>query len=157
MGAGSHTCDPAPQMSEASDTRSNDDVQMVLASYARCRERGGFVKSFYQQLWARDATIQHRFRNTDMARQELIMREAINTLLMFASGSVVARMGLDRIAVMHDHTHHAVPPAVYSLFTEVLIDTARTWDPRWEPRLEQQWRAALRPGLDYMAARFSGS
>ena len=56
----------------------------------------------------------------------------------------------------HDLSHHAVQPALYSLFTDVLIDTARIWDPRWEPRLEQQWRAALRPGLDYMAARYTG-
>lgn len=142
-------------MPEASDTRIDDDtVQAVLASYARCRERGGFVKRFYAQLWARDATIQHRFRNTDMGRQETIMREAINMLLMFAGGSTVARMGLDRIAVVHDRKHHAVPPELYSLFTDVLVDTARAWDPRWTPTLEHQWRAVLRPGLEHMATRY---
>jgi hypothetical protein len=130
------------------------DVQLVLASYARCRERGGFVKRFYQELWARDATIQHRFRNTNMDRQEAIMREGINTLLMFASGSVVARMGLDRIGELHSRQRHAVPPELYALFTDVLVDTARSLDPHWKPALEQQWRAALQPGLDYMAARY---
>jgi hypothetical protein len=127
------------------------DVQAVLASYARCREQGGFVKSFYQQLWSRDPAIQQRFRHTDMERQETIMREAINMLLMFAGGSVVARMGLDRIADIHSRKRHDVPPALYALFADVLVDTARTWDPRWEPALEQKWRAALRPGLAHMA------
>jgi hemoglobin-like flavoprotein len=129
-------------------------VQAVLASYARCREKGGFIESFYSQLWARDPAIQQRFVNTDMKRQEAIMREAINMLLMYAGGSVVAKMGLDRIAVVHDRQHHAVPVELYALFTEVLISTARAWDPRWEPALEQQWRLALRPGLAYMADRY---
>jgi hemoglobin-like flavoprotein len=129
-------------------------VQAVLASYARCREKGGFIESFYSQLWARDPAIQQRFTNTDMRRQEAIMREAINMLLMYAGGSVVAKMGLDRIAVVHDRQHHAVPVELYALFTEVLISTARAWDPRWEPALEQQWRLALRPGLAYMAERY---
>jgi hypothetical protein len=142
-------------MADASNTRIDEaHVQAVLASYARCRERGGFVKSFYQALWARDTAIQHRFRNTDMARQEAIMREAINTLLMFAGGSVVARMGLDRIAEVHSRKHHSVPPELYSLFTDVLIETARAWDPRWDATLEQHWRAALQPGLEHMAARY---
>ncbi|MFO7565027.1 MAG: hypothetical protein R6X02_20445 [Enhygromyxa sp.] len=142
-------------MSDAGKTGADEaTVQAVLASYARCREQGGFIKSFYQQLWARDPGIQQRFRNTDMARQEAIMREAINMLLMYAGGSVVARMGLDRIAVVHDRQHHAVPTELYALFTEVLIDTARAWDSRWEPGLEQQWRVVLRPGLEYMNARY---
>jgi hemoglobin-like flavoprotein len=142
-------------MSEASAPRSNEeDVHVVVASYARCREQGGFIKRFYQQLWARDPTIQQRFRNTNMERQEAIMREAINMLLMFAGGSVVARMGLERIAAVHSRKRHAVPPALYSLFADVLIETARTSDPRWVSALEQQWRAALRPGLEYMAARY---
>ncbi len=127
------------------------DVQLVLTSYARCRERGGFVRTFYEQLWSRDETIRQRFRNTDMAQQELIMREAINMLLMYAGGSVVARMGLDRIADVHSRRHHAVPPELYALFADVLVETARASDPNWEPALEQQWRTALAPGLEYMA------
>jgi hypothetical protein len=130
------------------------DVKAVLASYARCRERGGFIENFYRELWARDRGIARRFRDTDMDRQQQIMREAINTLLMFAQDSAVARLALNRIGKVHDHRRHDVPPMLYELFAEVLVSTAATWDRHWTPVLEQQWHAALEPGLEHMAALY---
>lgn len=126
----------------------------MLASYARCRERGDFIEAFYNELWARDPDVARRFRNTDMSRQREIMREAINMLIMFARGSAVARMGLERISRVHARGGHDVPPRLYGLFSEVLINTARKRDPSWEPALEHAWRAALAPGLEFMAARY---
>jgi hemoglobin-like flavoprotein len=151
MVTGFFACNAAT-MVEAGTQQMN--VAAVLSSYARCRERGGFVENFYRQLWARDPGIARRFEKTDMERQQDIMREAINTLLMFARDSAVARMALDRIAKVHDRGHHDVPPSLYRLFAEVLVATAASWDPRWTPTLEQQWQAALKPGLDYMANRY---
>lgn len=130
------------------------DLAAVVASYSRCRESGRFIEAFYRKLWARDHGIERRFHATDMQRQQEVMREAINTLLMFASESAVARMALDRISGLHSRGRHDVPPHLYTLFADVLIETARESDPRWEPVLEPQWRAVLAPGLDYMAVRY---
>lgn len=130
------------------------DVAAVLSSYARCREHGSFVEEFYRQLLSRDASIARRFEHTDMERQQQIMRDAINTLLMFARGSAMARMALERIAAVHGRHRHDVPPSLYSLFTEVLVATAAAADPAWSPTLERQWRATLGPGLELMASRY---
>jgi hypothetical protein len=130
------------------------DVAAVLASYSRCRESGRFVEAFYRRLWARDRGIERRFHATDMQRQQEVMREAINTLLMFAGESAVARMALDRISGLHSRRRHDVPAHLYTLFADALIETAREADPRWEPALEAKWRAVLAPGLEYMAARY---
>jgi hypothetical protein len=129
------------------------DVTAVLASYSRCRESGRFVENFYRRLWARDRGIEQRFHATDMQRQQEVMREAINTLIMFAAESSVARMALDRISGLHSRQRHDVPAYLYTLFADALVETAREGDPRWEPALEPKWRAVLAPGLEYMAAR----
>lgn len=130
----------------------NPQTAAVFASYARCRERGGFIEAFYRQLWARDPDIRGRFRTADMYRQHEVMRESINTLLMFARGSEIARLALTRLGKLHGVHGHRVTSSMYVLFINILVDTAREWDPKWSGELAPAWRAALEPGIDYMAS-----
>ena len=129
-------------------------VAAVVASYARCRERGAFVEAFYYQLWARDSGIAARFEGTDMAHQQEVMRDGLNTLLMYAKGSTLAGMALDRIAWVHSREVHDVSPRYYDLFVDALVDTAKVWDSEWSEELEQGWRAAMAPGIERMITRY---
>lgn len=139
--------------SEPAEVSANE-VSTVIRSYARCRERGGFIEAFYRQLWARDPEIRERFQSADMDRQHEVMREAINTLLMFARGSEVAKLALDRLGAAHSAEGHAVHDAMYKLFIDVIVETAKAWDPQWSEELEPAWRASLEPGIRHMAAMY---
>ena len=144
-------CDAAAVAKASAEGPSTAEVDAAIASYARCRERGGFIEAFYERLWQRDHAIKQRFAGTDMERQHQVMREAINTLMMFAGGSSIARMALERLSRSHSPAGYDVSPEQYQLFAEALIETARSFDPRWQPQLETAWREALTPGLDYLA------
>jgi hemoglobin-like flavoprotein len=132
------------------------DVQGVRASFGRCLKEEDFIPSFYATLWGRDPEIRRRFRGADMDRQHQVMRDAITALIMFAGGSQIARMALDRLAKSHAPSGHDVSAHQFELFGDTLVSCVAERDPQWSEELAQQWRTALAPGLSLLASHGAG-
>jgi len=47
-----------------------------------------------------------------------------------------------------------VGPSMYRIFVESLIDSVRAYDPQFDDQIESEWRDALRPGIEFMQARY---
>ncbi len=131
-----------------------EGVSLVISSYARCRDRPSFFRSFYTRLIAADARIGAHFADTDLERQATALRSAITELLMYAQGSDVAIMAADRLARTHSRSDRDVAPDLYPIWIDCLLRTVAEYDPRFEPGLGALWRSALAPGIARMIAGY---
>lgn len=108
-----------------------------------------FFEGFYQRFLASSQAVRDQFRNTDMAHQQRMLKKSFFSLVAFhASGSV--DMVLERIAARHGAEGLNIPPDMYDLWLECLIDTIREYDPEVTADVELAWRLVVIEGITYM-------
>lgn len=121
-------------------------------SYSRCLRASGFLPRIYELLLESDPVIPPYFAETEFSRQHKLLQHGLGLLLSFARRPDPAL--LDRIAARHSRAGLDVPPAHYTLFVESLLGAVREHDPRYDGEIEEAWKEALRPGLDFMRSRY---
>ncbi|MCA9656250.1 MAG: globin [Myxococcales bacterium] len=129
-------------------------VARVRSSYSRCRVHEDFIPRFYRRLWQREPDVGRRFAHTDMERQHQVMREAINSLLMYARGSKIAELALDRLARVHSRSDRDVPPHLHRAFVDALVEVVEEVDADADDELLTSWRDVLAPGLERIEAGY---
>lgn len=131
-------------------------AESVLAaedSYRRC-SGDRFFQAFYRRLLASDPSIPPKFAATDFDRQSRLLQHGIGLLLIF--GKRPNPTLLARIAERHASHDLDIAPALYANFIESLLATVREFDPKCTPAVEDAWRAALAPGIAFMAGHHAG-
>jgi hemoglobin-like flavoprotein len=130
--------------------------ETFLSSFARCRAAAGFLESFYERFVASSEEIREKFKNTDMKRQVRMLEDSLFVVAVAIQGEEgsLARGDLPRIAARHSRKDLDIPPALYDLWLECLIETVRTKDPQFSPAVEAAWRETMAFGIDYMRARY---
>ncbi len=127
--------------------------QLFDASYDRIlsREVGGqgFFSAFYDRFLAASPEVAEKFRHTDMTRQQAMLKKAFYHLLAFYASSH-ADYYLHQVAVSHSRVHFDIPPRLYDLWLESLIETVRHFDDRFTDEAELAWRLVMAPGIVYM-------
>lgn len=129
-----------------------DYEQTFDQSLERCRERSGsvsFFEDFYQRYLEADPRISQLFRHTDMAQQQKVMEKSLYRLLVFYATNRSDDY-IEQVATRHNRHNHNVPPALYDLWLETLLQTVATHDPRFDDGINLAWRLVLSPGITYM-------
>jgi hemoglobin-like flavoprotein len=121
-------------------------------SYSRCLRAPDFFGILYDRLLASDPAIPPMFAQTEFPRQHKLLQHGLGLLLSYCNKPDAAL--LDRIAARHSSRGIDVPPAMYEHFVESLLHAVRESDPRFDDDVEVAWREAVRPGLDFMKARY---
>jgi hemoglobin-like flavoprotein len=129
------------------------NVDAVTASYHRCRASEGFVDTFYEHFLAKSEEVARKFEKTDFARQKLLLRESLLAMLLLNLNSADAREELERLAERHSRRGLDVGPHLYELWLDALCEAVEKHDPKFTPELREQWRAAMRPGIELMCAK----
>jgi hypothetical protein len=153
-----------------------DDLSLAIArdSYRRCAAapdfEPGFFDRFYDEFLRRCPNARplfERFRADDWRRQHLMLKEAVLLLFAFRQQDDAQSEPnlLGRIAA----SHRAVPARYYADFVDALMvtvcgDPARALAP-FDPAcalpsqrdvVEDHWRAAIAPGVDYLRRQAAG-
>jgi hypothetical protein len=134
---------------------------------ARSAADGAFFRRFYDAFLRRAPAARPLFahlREADWARQHRLLDEAVLLLLAFheqRDGDAEPNV-LSRIAA----SHRTVPAALYAPFVDAFVDTVcgdpaagvepadpLAAQPRERDVLDEHWRAALAPGVAWLAAR----
>ncbi|QEG43624.1 globin [Roseimaritima ulvae] len=131
-----------------------DDLDPVTASYHRCMYGEGFLDTFYDTFLDGAPDIQEKFRNTDFTHQKLMLRESLLLMIMYSLGQTQVRDELVQLAKRHDRNHVDIPPTMYERWLESLCVAVGKHDPEFSPEMEQQWRAAMQPGIDLMVSYY---
>jgi hemoglobin-like flavoprotein len=91
------------------------------------------------------------FVGTDFQRQNKLLQHGIGLLFIYAKRANPAI--LDRIAGRHAHGELDIAPNMYPYFVDSLVGTVKLFDPQFNPALDEAWRAAVAPGIAFMASR----
>ncbi|MFP4137950.1 MAG: globin [Halomonas sp.] len=134
------------------------DIEHLFdASYARVlsREVEGqtFFEAFYERFVAASPEVARKFRHSDMARQRAMLKKAFYRLLAFYVSSHADHY-LQQVAVSHSRAHLDIPPSLYDLWLETLIDTVRTFDEQFDDEVALAWRLVMTPGIVYMTFHY---
>jgi hemoglobin-like flavoprotein len=130
------------------------NLDAVTASYHRCRASAGFFDTFYERFLAKSAEVAEKFRGTDFVRQKLMLRESLVSMLLFNLGTGSARAELEQLAERHSRRGVDVPPHLYDLWLDALCETVQQHDPEFKPELANEWRAAMRVGIELIVSGY---
>ncbi|HKI96272.1 MAG TPA: hypothetical protein VJ992_13370 [Gemmatimonadales bacterium] len=127
-------------------------MELAQASLARCRAVPEFFPTFYELLLASTPEIPPLFAHTKFARQHKLLEHGLGLLLIYAKRPNPSL--LERIAVRHARADLNVPAHLYPHFVVSLLAAVRRHDPQCGADVEEAWRTALKPGIEYMKSRY---
>ena len=117
------------------------------------RSGADFFHTFYERFLDEDEEIAKRFENTDMNRQQTMLKKAFYNLFSFyASGH--SDSFLRRIAESHNRKHLDIRPEFYDRWLECLIATVKQYDEAFCDDVELAWRLVMTPGITYMKFKY---
>lgn len=127
---------------------------MKKQSFGRCllnRSFGkGFLDAFYDEFLASDPRIKSRFSKTDMQKQKSLLRHGLSMVIMFGSGSGVAKNAVEQLAVKHDRRHMNIAPGLYRYWVKSLLACVKKYDSNYDAALGGQWSEVLDLGVSVM-------
>jgi len=145
-GLGSHG---AEQMSELARIF-NDSYERVTRPSTGGDE---FFAAFYQLLVTTDDEAASKFRNTDMPAQVRMLRASVAILLNFFATEHVSD-SIARLAKSHSKRGADIPPRLYTVWLDCLIETVRRFDPKFNDEVANAWRVVFSKGIEYMTSRY---
>ncbi len=132
----------------------DEAYQEALKSYHRCEASGGLFDSFYDIFFAKSPDIPPKFAKTDMQKQKQVVMASVLMVLRLGSGDPVARQYVQELAESHSRRRQNIRPELYGLWLDALCEAVQKHDPAYTPKLEEQWRQAMRPGIEMMIAAY---
>jgi hemoglobin-like flavoprotein len=113
-------------------------------SYGRCLREDSFIDKFYERFLASDPRIRAMFEKTDFAKQRMALRRGISMAILHADGSSIVERPMGQMADVHARAGRApVPPELYPLWVNALLDTIKATDPKADDTLMRRWREAM--------------
>ena len=127
-------------------------VDAFQASVRRCLESPSFIKDFYDRFTGTSDAIREKFRDTDFERQHRAMADSLQVMAVAVQGGPdnLARHAMKGLAQTHKKMD--ISPAMYDVWLECMLQTARAHDPRFSDAVERAWRETLAPAIEYMRA-----
>lgn len=133
-----------------------DTIQQFVDSYSRIGGRdlasSDFFDAFYRHFVGASPEVAEKFKDTDMARQREMLRLSLDHMVYFAIDKDETKE-IARVARIHNRTGADIPPHLYDLWLDSLLETVSKYDPDYSPAVEAAWREALLPAIDYMKQR----
>jgi hemoglobin-like flavoprotein len=135
---------------------SSSAVETFLASLKRCLATPAFLESFYERFVGSSEEVREKFRNTDMKRQARVLEDSLYVVANAVLGeeNSLARGALPAVAERHSRRDLDIPPRLFDLWIDCIVETARAHDPQFAPAVEAAWREILAFGADYMRQRY---
>jgi hemoglobin-like flavoprotein len=127
-----------------------EERELFNDSLERCTQRIDFIDRFYQSFLASSDEVRKKFENTDFRRQRKMLRSSLYLLILACEGMPEGMQHLERIAELHSKGERDIPPHLYELWANCLIQTVQECDSRFDARTEKAWRSMVKIGIDYM-------
>lgn len=125
----------------------------VMQSYNRVRQKG-LAEKFYKTLLDADPRIKAKFKDTNFERQRELFIHGVLMLIEHAGGKALGEMAIKRLGELHSRKKLKVPPDLYPIWVNCLVETLAKLDPEFSPALDRQWRETLQKGIDIMTRMY---
>lgn len=134
-------------------TRTLNIEKVFDASYERVMRttRSGrtFIRAFYERFIDASPLVRAKFAGTDMSRQIGMLEKSLH-YVAYLFGSPEIYSYVERIARLHSRRDKDIPPELYDLWLEKLIETVAEFDEAFDADVELAWRLSLARGIAYM-------
>ena len=105
-----------------------------------------FFSAFYDRFTA-DESVGRLFERTDRSRQVQMLKKSLFQLVSFYVVSNPTAE-LERLRDLHNRLR--LPPAMFDVWMEALLDTVRQFDEQFDETTQLAWCWALAPGIAFM-------
>jgi hemoglobin-like flavoprotein len=106
-----------------------------------------FFDSFYNRFINSSSEVKEKFKSTDMNNQKMMLKES----LVHMTGFYVEKIADEHIQNISEyHNKINIPPHLYDLWLECLIETVKDYDPDFTQEIELSWRLVMATGIVYM-------
>jgi hemoglobin-like flavoprotein len=129
-------------------------LEQVRSSFARCVISTGFIDRFYELFLASHREIAPKFAKTNFDKQKGLLTEGILYALQFAAGNKAGEAGLAPIRKSHNRKKLNIEPRFYQYWVNSLVRAVSEKDYKFTSTLEQDWREALKPVVEFMTSGY---
>lgn len=109
------------------------------------------IDRFYEIFIDSHPAIRPLFRGTDFKHQTEVLKQGLNTAIMYAQGHPVAENTLRVLRKSHGRDGMNIDRSLYKFWIESLIKTIAEADHRYTPDIEREWREVLQKTVDFIA------
>jgi len=127
------------------------DADLLHHSYKRCLKRSGFLERFYEIFVASSEEVAAKFAHTDFKKQIRVLKLS---LYMLMTSVATPLPELARIAEVHSKRQLDIPPKLYDLWLDCLLQAVREFDPKWNEEVDAAWRRVLTTGIQFMKSKY---
>lgn len=129
------------------------DIELFNDSIERCSRGPDFLRRFYTLFLASSDTVARKFEHTNLREQARMLRTSLY-IMMLAGGESEKAVHLERLAKLHSRAALDIKPELYDLWLDRLVQAVKEFDPKFDPEIEAAWRRLLKPGIEFMKARY---
>ena len=83
-----------------------------------------------------------------------MLRRSLELTAGATAGTPEALREINERATTHDRHHLNIEPALYDVWLETMIETARDFDDQWDETIEAAWRRILGYVIQHMVRKF---
>lgn len=125
-------------------------ISKVRLSYGRAIAKRSFLMRFYELFINSDPVVARKLALTDMEKQQELLSQALNMVILFPQENKIAKNAIKRIRESHQRNALDIKPEYYRFWIESLITALAENDPEFNDDLEQAWRSVVQVAVDYI-------
>jgi len=129
-------------------------IAEFAGSLARCLAIPAFLTRFYEVFADSSPEVAKRFKDTDFEKQKRALSSSLYVMIMALEGGGAALVYLEQIARRHSRGDLDIGPEMYDVWLDCLVQAVKEHDPQASDDTETLWRDAMRPGIEFMRARY---
>jgi hypothetical protein len=130
---------------------SNEAFDPVWLSYGRCCLREGFFDTLCDTFVAKSKGTARALHRPDTHQLKRTSETMLAFLMMFHRNESLATLGLLQVARTHGAGGDGVvPPHLYPVWVDSLVEAVRQHDQRFSHELGEAWRKAMERGGKHM-------
>ena len=133
----------------------NSEIEIFNDSLARCLRGERFFRRFYELFLASSPEARAKFQATDFRKQRRMLQSSFYMLVEYvALGWPECQAYLERIASAHGKHGRDIPPHLYDLWLDCLLQTVRECDELYSSEVEGAWRFMMGAGITFLKLRY---
>jgi len=127
-----------------------EEISKVRLSYGRAISKRQFLGRFYELFIKSSPIVARKLAKTDIAKQQELLSQAVNMVILFPQGNKIAKNAIKRIRESHNRDGLDIKPDYYKFWIDSLVMALAEHDPEFDDELEQAWRHVAQDAIDYI-------
>ncbi len=94
--------------------------------------------------------VARKLASTDIAKQQALLSQAVNMVILFPQGSKIARNAINRIRQSHNRDGLDIRAQYYRFWIDSLILALSEHDPDFNDELDRAWCKVAQEAIDFI-------